>query len=249
MNQDQLIQAQESERRTKEHIVDSIDLLLFIFLLILVVLTIWLFKYKRLSYIHETSLAIFYGAIFGAILRYGTDDLDRKKSIVFNTTNLTLNTIKDLPEYVYLQLTNKTDQFVYVYKEPLKKGLEYVVEKATFDPEIFFNFLLPPIIFNAGYGMKRKSFFKNFGAILLFALVGTTLSCFVIGSLLYWMIKLPASFNFGFSDCLLFGALISATDPVTTLAIFQDKNVDLNLYSMIFGESVLNDAVSIILFQ
>ena len=106
MNQDQLIQAQESERRTKEHIVDSIDLLLFIFLLILVVLTIWLFKYKRLSYIHETSLAIFYGAIFGAILRYGTDDLDRKKSIVFNTTNLTLNTIKDLPEYVYLQLTN-----------------------------------------------------------------------------------------------------------------------------------------------
>lgn len=63
------------------------------------------------------------------------------------------------------------------------------------------------------------------------------------------MVSLPDSFNFGFSDCLLFGALISATDPVTTLAIFQDKNVDLNLYSMIFGESVLNDAVSIILVQ
>ena len=55
--------------------------------------------------------------------------------------------------------------------------------------------------------------------------------------------------SFDFTDCLLFGALISATDPVTTLAIFQDKNVDLNLYSMIFGESVLNDAVSIILVQ
>ena len=37
----------------------------------------------------------------------------------------------------------------------------------------------------------------------------------------------------GFSYCLLFGALISATDPVTTLGIFQDKNVDLNLYSMV----------------
>jgi len=62
---------------------------------------------------------------------------------------------------------------------------------------------------------------------------------------MHWMVTLP--FKFEFSDCLLFGALISATDPVTTLAIFQDKNVDLNLYSMIFGESVLNDAVSIIL--
>ena len=77
---------------------------------------------------------------------------------------------------------NKTAQFVYIYKEPLKKGvLDYVKQKATFDPEIFFNFLLPPIIFNAGYSMKRKSFFKNFGAILLFALIGTTLSSFVIG--------------------------------------------------------------------
>jgi sodium/hydrogen exchanger-like protein 6/7 len=64
---------------------------------------------------------------------------------------------------------------------------------------------------------------------------------------MHWMVTLP--FKFDFSDCLLFGALISATDPVTTLAIFQDKNVDLNLYSMIFGESVLNDAVSIILVQ
>ena len=52
---------------------------------------------------------------------------------------------------------------------------------------------------------------------------------------------------FSFADCLLFGAIISATDPVTTLAIFNDQNVDQNLYALIFGESVLNDAVSIVL--
>ena len=44
-----------------------------------------------------------------------------------------------------------------------------------------------------------------------------------------------------------FGAMISATDPVTVLAIFNDLHVDVNLYALVFGESVLNDAVAIVL--
>jgi len=50
-------------------------------------------------------------------------------------------------------------------------------------------------------------------------------------------------------DCLIFGALISATDPVTVLAIFQAMKVDPMLYTLIFGESVMNDAVAIVLFE
>ena len=52
---------------------------------------------------------------------------------------------------------------------------------------------------------------------------------------------------FSFTDCLFFGAIISATDPVTVLAIFNDQKINVNLYAIVFGESVLNDAVSIIL--
>lgn len=52
---------------------------------------------------------------------------------------------------------------------------------------------------------------------------------------------------FSFLDSLRFGALISATDPVTVLAIFNDLNVDVNLYALVFGESVLNDAVAIVM--
>ena len=44
-----------------------------------------------------------------------------------------------------------------------------------------------------------------------------------------------------------FGSLISATDPVSTLALFSAMNADQDLYAIVFGESVLNDAVSIIL--
>ncbi|KAG6865242.1 hypothetical protein C0991_004184 [Blastosporella zonata] len=50
-------------------------------------------------------------------------------------------------------------------------------------------------------------------------------------------------------ECLTFGSTLSATDPVTILAIFQQYKVDPKLYSVIFGESLLNDAVSIVMYQ
>merc|ERR1712203_986543 len=53
--------------------------------------------------------------------------------------------------------------------------------------------------------------------------------------------------SFTFLDTLRFGSLISATDPVTILAIFTDLNVDVNLYAIVFGESVLNDAVAMVI--
>ena len=50
-------------------------------------------------------------------------------------------------------------------------------------------------------------------------------------------------------DSLQFAALISAVDPVATLAIFHALHVDPMLYMLVFGESVLNDAVSIVIFR
>jgi sodium/hydrogen exchanger-like protein 6/7 len=50
-------------------------------------------------------------------------------------------------------------------------------------------------------------------------------------------------------ECLIFGSTLSATDPVTILAIFNQLKVDPKLYSIIFGESLLNDAVAIVMFE
>lgn len=52
-----------------------------------------------------------------------------------------------------------------------------------------------------------------------------------------------------FLDSLIFGSTLSATDPVTILAIFNTYKVDPQLYSIVFGESILNDAVSIVMFD
>ncbi|RTG83507.1 solute carrier family 9 (sodium/hydrogen exchanger), member 6/7 [Schistosoma bovis] len=122
-------------------------------------------------------------------------------------------------------------------------------KQATFDPEFFFNVLLPPIIFSAGYSMKRGYFFKNIGAVLTYAFGGTLLSALVVGTICYGFTRGITSLSqtLRLSDCLLFGAIISATDPVTVLAIFSDLKVDVNLYALVFGESVLNDALAIAL--
>ena len=112
---------------------------------------------------------------------------------------------------------NKT--WVYSFRGEVRDVDESEIDKkTTFDPEIFFNVLLPPIIFHAGYSMKKKYFFRNIGSIFAFAFIGTVISTFTVGGVMYGVTQLtPNLVNVTFIDNLHFGALISATDPVTVL--------------------------------
>ncbi|XP_045143404.1 sodium/hydrogen exchanger 9 [Echinops telfairi] len=230
----------------------AVELLVFNFLLILTILTIWLFKNHRFRFLHETGGAMLYGLIMGLILRYVTAPTDIESGTVYDCGKL--------PFSPSTLLVNITDQ-VYEYK--FKREISQhninphqgnaILEKMTFDPEIFFNVLLPPIIFHAGYSLKKKHFFQNLGSILTYAFLGTAISCIVIGLIMYGFVKAMVNAgqlkngDFHFTDCLFFGSLMSATDPVTVLAIFHELHVDPKLYTLLFGESVLNDAVAIVL--
>src|SRR5262249_27048466 len=114
-----------------------------------------------------------------------------------------------------------------------------------FDYQIFFNVLLPPIILNSGYELHQANFFRNIGTILTFAFAGTFLSAIVIGLILWLFTLFPwETINMTFVDAIAVGATLSATDPVTILAIFTTYKVDPKLYTIIFGESILNDAIA-----
>uniref|UniRef100_A0A8D2LGL5 Sodium/hydrogen exchanger n=1 Tax=Varanus komodoensis TaxID=61221 RepID=A0A8D2LGL5_VARKO len=232
------------------HRQDSANLLIFILLLTLTILTIWLFKHRRARFLHETGLAMIYGVLVGVVLRYGihipSDISNVTLSCPVQTTSATL-------------LVNLSGKF-YEYtlkgeissREPHNVQDNEMLRKVTFDPEVFFNILLPPIIFYAGYSLKRRHFFRNLGSILAYAFLGTVISCLVIGSIMYSCVALMKVMgqlggDFYFTDCLLFGAIASATDPVTVLAIFHELQVDVELYALLFGESVLNDAIAIVL--
>jgi sodium/hydrogen exchanger 8 len=123
----------------------------------------------------------------------------------------------------------------------------------TFEPELFFFLLLPPIIFEAAYALETKSFFANFWTITLYTVFGTIISTFIIGYLVYY-VALQGIVSIDTTspmEALVFGSLLSAVDPVATLSIMgnPELNCDPLLYSLVFGESVLNDAVAIVLFK
>uniref|UniRef100_A0A3B4A750 Sodium/hydrogen exchanger n=1 Tax=Periophthalmus magnuspinnatus TaxID=409849 RepID=A0A3B4A750_9GOBI len=241
----------ETERQAEEsHRQDSANLLIFIMLLTLTILTIWLFKHRRFRFLHETGLAMIYGLLVGVILRFGVHVPQSTSDVVLSCA------VNASPATLLVNVSGRFYEYTLKGEVSRAKGHQVqddeMLRKVTFDPEVFFNILLPPIIFHAGYSLKRRHFFRNIGSILAYAFMGTVISCFVIGLIMYGFVSFmkvvgQLGGDFYFTDCLFFGAIVSATDPVTVLAIFNELKVDVDLYALLFGESVLNDAVAIVL--
>ncbi|KAL2458566.1 Sodium/hydrogen exchanger 2 [Forsythia ovata] len=116
-----------------------------------------------------------------------------------------------------------------------------------FSEDLFFIYLLPPIIFNAGFQVKKKQFFRNFSTIMLFGAVGTLIS-FVVISLGAISLLRPMDIDLEIGDYLALGAIFAATDSVCTLQVLNQDETPL-LYSLVFGEGVVNDATSVVLFN
>ncbi|XP_073826450.1 na[+]/H[+] hydrogen exchanger 2 isoform X27 [Musca autumnalis] len=120
-------------------------------------------------------------------------------------------------------------------------------------PNTFFFYMLPPIILDAGYFMPNRLFFDNLGTILLMAVVGTIFNIATIGGSL-WACGLTGIFGGPedtprFLDIFIFASLISAVDPVAVLAVFEEIHVNEILYIVVFGESLLNDAVTVVMYH
>ncbi|KJH40756.1 sodium/hydrogen exchanger 7 domain protein [Dictyocaulus viviparus] len=203
-------------------------------------------------FVHETGLTLFYGLLIGIVIRYF--DIGLLQSQTFDVILKGRKLVKEPPDYLRLEVEPESGPHVSFhyelmegfYADKKKHNEQKIEQKSAFSPEIFFNILLPPIIFNAGYSLKKRHFFRNIGSILAFVFVGTTISCFSTGCMMYGFTKM-FGMGFSFQELLFFGAVISATDPVTVISLFADMNVEADLFAIVFGESALNDAVAIVL--
>lgn len=125
----------------------------------------------------------------------------------------------------------------------------------SFDGNWFLRILVPPIIFEAALGIDKRSFNRHIVPILLYAVAGTLIASFLTAVIVHkGTIMLSQYFLcpvIPFVEALTYGSLISSIDPIAVLSVLSNMGmVDTDtIYVVIFGESLLNDGVAIVLFH
>ncbi len=114
---------------------------------------------------------------------------------------------------------------------------------ALLTPQLILELFVPPLVFHAAFHLNLNELRRNLTAVLLLAVPGVAITTLVVGLLVAWGtgLALPIAF--------VFGALISATDPVAVVAVFRALSIPKRLGLLVEGESLLNDGTAIVLFN
>ena len=135
------------------------------------------------------------------------------------------------------------------------EGLLHAAFRSGMDvsPETIIFVFLPALVFESAFGIEVHAFKKNLGPIVLLALPVLIVSAFATAAVMIGLRSIPAfdvtlGAHFGWPAALVFGALISATDPVAVVAVLREVNAPKRLAVVIEGESLLNDGTAIVLF-
>ncbi len=117
------------------------------------------------------------------------------------------------------------------------------LQVSSIDPHLILYLFLPTLIFESAYSMEPHLFFRIAPQITLLAIVGLIISMVLSALAVNWLL------SWGMGTALLFGALISATDPVAVVALLKEKSSRKRLETLIEGESLLNDGTAIVFFS
>jgi monovalent cation:H+ antiporter, CPA1 family len=110
-------------------------------------------------------------------------------------------------------------------------------------PEVILALFVPPLVFEAAFHLRYAELRRNLTAILMLAVPGVIVTMLVVAGVLTVVTPL------GWTLALVFGALISATDPVAVVALFRALGVPKRLAVLVEGESLMNDGTAIVLFN
>ncbi len=113
----------------------------------------------------------------------------------------------------------------------------------SLSPEVMLFIFLPALIFESGFALDARQMMKDLPPILILAIPAMLMSTFLVGLGVWWVLDVKLIV------ALVFGALISATDPVAVVALFKELGAPNRLNVLVEGESLLNDATAIVAFS
>ena len=118
-----------------------------------------------------------------------------------------------------------------------------VVNTFRLSEELILFIFVPPLIFESALNMESRLLLRNLSPVLVLAAPGLLISTAIVGAVLAWLTPLSLG------QALLFGSLISATDPVAVIALFKELGAPKQLAVLVEGESLFNDATAIVAFN
>ena len=130
-----------------------------------------------------------------------------------------------------------------LFRDPIARLLGPGLGPQLLTPDVILILFLPALLFESSVNINVRRLRENVAPILLLAILGVLVATLITGYALHWVegvALLPA---------LLFGALISATDPISVVALFKDLGVSKRLSVIVESESLLNDGTSVVIFQ
>ncbi|XP_037463166.1 sodium/hydrogen exchanger 7-like isoform X4 [Triticum dicoccoides] len=116
---------------------------------------------------------------------------------------------------------------------------------ANINPDLLLAAFLPALLFESAFSMEAHQIKKCMAQMLLLAGPGVLMSTFLLGTVL----KLTSPYDWNWETSLLLGGLLSATDPVAVVAVLKELGTSKKLSTIIEGESLMNDGVSVVVYQ
>jgi CPA1 family monovalent cation:H+ antiporter len=121
-------------------------------------------------------------------------------------------------------------------------GILRLLPQTHLEPSVLLTVFLPPLLFESAIYLRIEALRRDWTPIAIYTLAGTALSTFIVGGLMARALGVP------FAAALVFGALISTTDPISVIAVFKRLGAGRRLTLIMEAESLFNNDTAVVLF-
>lgn len=122
-------------------------------------------------------------------------------------------------------------------------GVSKVLPPIAMTPDLVLLIFLPALLFEASWNLDIRALRRDWLCISVFATIGVLVCMFAVAAILHFV------GGMNIQTALLFGAMVSATDPVSVVALFRQMGIDKRLTMILEGESLFNDGTAVVLFR